>query len=348
MIQEMEIPAGKRLPTVRRQPVALATDALVTAEPLSADFGLPLVVKPTTDAANLAAWARHSRDFIENSLAKHGAILFSGFKVRAVSDFESFVRAVCGDMLEYRERSSPRSTVGERVYTSTDHPADQSIFLHNENSYACTIPLKLFFFCETPPARGGATPLADTRMILARLDPKIRKRFIQKKWMYVRNYGSGFGLPWQTVFQTDDRTMVEEYCHRSRISFEWKADGGLRTRQVRPAIIKHPRTGEFAWFNHATFFHVTTLETSMRDALLAEFREEDLPNHTLYGDGSPIEASVLDELRAAYEQESVVSPWQAGDIVLLDNVLTSHGRMPYAGPRKILFAMAEPFQRTDV
>lgn len=348
MNQELQTLLAKKLPSVRRQPVALASEALVKTETLTPDSNLPLVIQPASGVGtNLASWTRNNRDFIESRLTTHGAILFRDFKLKTVSEFEQFVRAVCGDMLEYRERSSPRSAVGERVYTSTDHPEDQSIFLHNENSYARTLPLKLFFFCQQAAQVGGETPLADTRKILARIDPKIRKKFIQKKWMYVRNYGSGFGLSWQAVYQTTDTAVVEAYCRRTGIEFEWKADGGLRTRQVRPAVIKHPRTGELAWFNHATFFHVTTLEAGMRDALLAEFKEEDLPNNTYYGDGSAIESSVLDELRDAYQQEAIIAPWQTGDVVLLDNVLTSHARRPYSGPRKILFAMAEPFQRTD-
>jgi alpha-ketoglutarate-dependent taurine dioxygenase len=102
------------------------------------------------------------------------------------------------------------------------------------------------------------------------------------------------------------------------------------------------------WFNHATFFHISTLSQSVREALLAEFKEEDLPNNTYYGDGTGIEPAVMDELRDAYTQEMVVSPWQEGDIVMLDNMATSHGRMPFAGPRQVLFAMAEPYTRTDI
>jgi alpha-ketoglutarate-dependent taurine dioxygenase len=41
------------------------------------------------------------------------------------------------------------------------------------------------------------------------------------------------------------------------------------------------------------------------------------------------------------EQKSVLFRWQEGDLLLLDNVLVSHGRMPFTGPRKILVAMSE-------
>lgn len=336
-----------KLPSARRRPVTLSDEALVTAAPLNDESRLPLVISPAVSGVDLVTWAERNREFIEARLVRHGAILFRGFGLRTADEFGQFVKAVCGELMEYRERSSPRTQVGDQIYTSTDYPEDQSIFPHNEHSYSRTFPLKLFFCCAVPSPSGGQTPLADTRKIFERLGPQIRERFVEKKWMLVRNYGNGFGLPWQTVFQTSDRETVEDYCRRATIEFEWKADGGLRTRQVRPAVIEHPRTGELAWFNHATFFHVTTLEPTMRETLLSEFSEEDLPTNSYYGDGSPIEASVLDELRRAYLQEMVSFPWESGSVVLLDNVLTSHARAPFSGPRRILFAMADAFTRTD-
>jgi alpha-ketoglutarate-dependent taurine dioxygenase len=72
-----------------------------------------------------------------------------------------------------------------------------------------------------------------------------------------------------------------------------------------------------------------------------------LPNNSYYGDGSPIEPEVLEHLRRAYAEESISFPWQQGDILLIDNMLTSHARAPYAGERRILVTMADPFTRTD-
>lgn len=80
-----------------------------------------------------------------------------------------------------------------------------------------------------------------------------------------------------------------------------------------------------------------------RSSLLAGLTEDDLPFNTYYGDGSPFEAATLDEIRAAYQQETVSFPWQAGDILMVDNMLAAHGREPYTGQRQVLVAMAEPF-----
>ncbi len=300
------------------------------------------------DEIDLIDWARESRDFIKAGLAKHGAMLFRDFAVKEASTFEKFIQTVCGELIEYRERSSPRTCVSGRVYTSTDHPARLSIFPHNEQSYNERFPRWISFFCEQPATRGGATPIADTRRVFLRLDPSIRRRFIEKKYMYVRNYGTGLGLSWQDGFQTEDRREVEQYCRASNIEFEWRGADALRTKQVRTAAARHPKTSEWVWFNHATFFHLSTLEPGLREALLEVLGEDELPNNTYYGDGSPIEPSVLDELRAAYLEELTRFTWQAGDVLLLDNMLTAHARDPFEGPRKVLTAMAQPWNWADV
>jgi alpha-ketoglutarate-dependent taurine dioxygenase len=327
----------------RRQLVSLAGESYVTTGQLEGGGALPLVVKPRVEGVDLPKWSAGNRAFIEKRLAQHGAILFRGFGLHTPEDFERFVRAGVGDPIKYEERSSPRHEVTGHIYTSTDYPPPRDIFPHNEHSYNLTFPLRLLFFCETPAGGGGETPIADTRKIFRRLSPRVREAFARRGYMYVRNFGDGLGVPWQAAFQTADKSVVEDYCLRNDIRWQWKEGDRLRTQQVRRAFAAHPRTGEPVWFNHATFFHVTTLEPAIRDGLLAQFDEEDLPNNTYYGDGLPFEPEVLDELREAYRQEVVKFPWQRGDVLLLDNMLTSHGRCSYSGPRSILVAMAEPF-----
>ena len=332
--------AGKRKALIPR-PIGKQQDSLVKLSLLHADRSLPLLVRPAVRGVDLLAWASANKESIEAQLLTHGAILFRDFNLRSASDFESFIRAASGEPLEYHERSSPRTQVSGSIYTSTDHPPTQSIFLHNENSYQQAWPLRIFFFCVTSAVQGGETPLADCRRVYQRIAPAIRQRFLEKRWMYVRNFGKGFGLQWQTAFQTTDPAAVAEHCQKSGVGVEWRDANQLRTRAVRDAIATHPRTAELVWFNHATFFHVSTLSPDIRDSLLAEFSEEDLPANTYYGDGDRIEPDVLEELRRAYREEMISFAWKEGDVLMLDNMLVAHGRAPYVGPRKILVGMSE-------
>ena len=336
----------KKLRSVKPKTLKLSQEELVKVNYFQDGGTLPLVIQPGVYGLDLVGWTKHHLEFIEKQLLKHGAILFRNFNVNGLVEFEQFIKTISGELLEYRYRASPRTQINDRIYTSTDYPADQSIFPHNEHAYSPIFPLRIYFYSMTLPQQGGETPIGDTRRIFRRIEKKIVEDFIKKKVMYIRNYTNGFGLPWQEVFRTTDRGVVEEYCRSQGIEFEWKDNNNLRTRYIGPAVLSHPRTGEKIWFNHATFFHISTLPPSIREGMLAEFKEEDLPNNTYYGDGSVIEPEVLNELRQAYQQEMVIFPWKKGDILLLDNMLTVHARRPYVGRRKILVGMAEPIKQT--
>ncbi|HEX7184273.1 MAG TPA: TauD/TfdA family dioxygenase [Thermoanaerobaculia bacterium] len=345
--EESSRPSLRKLGVPVRRAVSLSQQDLVQMEPMN-ETGLPLVIRPTISGVDLAGWAENNRELLTRELEKHGGILFRGFDIPQIDRFELVVRAISGELLEYKERSSPRHAVSGRIYTSTDYPPEHPIFLHNENSYQAVWPRRIFFYCAKAAEVGGETPIADVRKIYRRVDSEVRDRFIARKWMVVRNYGDGFGLPWQTVYQTEDKAEVEAHCRRSGIDFEWKDGNRLRTRAVRNAVARHPQTNELCWFNHATFFHVTTLEPAIREALLEEFDEEDLPTNTYYGDGSPIEPDVLDHLRACYHAETISFPWQEGDLAMLDNMMVAHGRAPFKGERKTLVGMSHPTSWNDV
>jgi alpha-ketoglutarate-dependent taurine dioxygenase len=341
MIVNAKPPARAFVSTLRK-PIALAEDALVHGAPLRADCRLPLLVTPGVPGVDLAAWAAEHRGWIDSMLLVHGGLLFRGFGVDTAERFEQVVLAVSGTTLAYNERSSPRTQINSNIYTSTDYPPDQHIFLHNENSYQQTWPSRIYFFCETPALEGGETPIADCRRVYEAIEPRVRDTFASKGWMYTRNFSERLGLPWQTVFQTTDRSAVDAYCASHGIEAEWLDGNRLRTRARRAAIVRHPKTGDWLWFNHAVFFHVSTLHASVRDLLLAEYDEPDLPANTYYGDGTPIAADTLEMLRAAYKHGTVAFPWERRDVLLVDNMLTAHGRAPFSGPRRVLVAMAEP------
>ncbi len=345
--EDISRPSLRKLGIPTRRAVSVSQEDLVRMEPLN-EGGLPLVVRPAVSGVSLAGWAEANRELISSRLAEHGGLLFRGFDIPRVEEFEHVVRSISGDLLEYKERSSPRHAVSGKIYTSTDYPPEHSIFLHNENSYQAAWPRRIFFYCSKAAAEGGATPIADVRRLYQRIDPAVRDRFIAKRWMVMRNYGDGFGLPWQTVYQTENKAEVEAHCQRSGIEFEWKDGNRLRTRAVRNAVARHPDTGELCWFNHATFFHVSTLAPAIREALLDEFAEEELPTNTYYGDGSPIEPETLDHLRSCYQAETISFPWQVGDLLMLDNMMAAHGRAPFKGERQVLVGMSHPTTWNDV
>lgn len=323
----------------------MACREALSVRPLLAEGPLPWLVQPPVPAAPWTDWLPALRELADDQLLEVGGLLLRGFDVLGERPFQALVRAFGQELLSYEFGSTPRRALETGVYTSTEYPAHQVIPLHNEQSYTLQWPLKIWFHCVQPSPEGGETPIADSRRIYQRLDPALRRRFAEKRLMYVRNYGNGLDLPWQRAFNTEDRAAVEQFCRAHRIDFEWKPDGELRTRQVCQAVARHPLTGDWVWFNQAHLFHVSNLAPAVREGLLAVVDDPlDLPRNVYYGDGSPLEDSALAEIRAVLDACTVRFPWQAGDVLLLDNMLVAHGRATFTGPRQIVVAMTKPHQ----
>lgn len=347
MLNIEDLSLGK-LKSVRRRSICVDDTELVRMVPLEEGKLLPLLIEPAAPGVDLISWAAANRELIERRLEEHGGILFRGFGVGSVEQFEDFVRELYGSLLDYSDRAQPRSKVHGNVYTSTEFPPEHPIEMHNESSYAYTWAMRILFYCHLPSLTGGATPIADCRKLYELLDPAVRERFIEKKVMYVRNLGGTLGITWQNAFQTEDRAEMEAFCARTGVELEWLEGGRLRTRSVRPVALRHPNTGEAVWFNAAVSSHVSTLPEAVRQALLAELAADELPKNSFYGDGTPIEPEVLAEVRRAYREATVSFPWQKGDVLLLDNMLASHAREPYTGPRKVVVGMAKPVSLNEV
>jgi len=282
-------------------------------------------------------------DFLRSRLLEHGALLLRGFSVRGAPELGRLVRLFSGrEPLDYVGGASPRVRLGGGVYTSTEYPSGIALTPHNELSYTCRWPAHLFFCCVIAPERGGETPLADSREILRRVDPEFAGRLRRKGLTYVRNLSgeAGTGYSWQEAFETEDRAAVEEFCRAGSIDFAWVEGGGLKLREVRPATAEHPQTGEEVWFNQAEGFHPTALDPETYRALTARAGEEGLRLNSFYGDGSPLEPAALEHVREVVRAESVTVPWREGDVLVIDNLLAAHGRMPFKGPRKVLVSMA--------
>ncbi|KYF97349.1 hypothetical protein BE20_38870 [Sorangium cellulosum] len=301
---------------------------------------LPLVVQPAVDDVNLAAWASQERALVEAQLDRHGAVLFRGFGLRSVPEFEQVAQAVCGELFgEYGDL--PREKTGRQVYASTPYPADKAILFHNESSHIPRWPLKQWFFCVQAAPSGGATPIVDCRRVLEALSPELRERFRRLGLLYVRNFTPGFDVSWQDFFHTTDPAVVEERCRSGGMGCAWLPGGRLRISQRGPAVLAHPRTGEQVFFNQVELHHPAYLEAPVRDSLLSMLGEEWLPRNVYYGDGSPIDVETTRAVGEAYERCAVRFPWREGDVLLLDNMLVAHGRDPFSGPRKIVVAMGE-------
>jgi len=307
---------------------------------------LPAVLRPTDprrrSRKDLMKLVKAEADAIEALVLKHGAVLFRGFELSSPKDFEKVAGTVLPRLKPYVEGQSPRTKIRGNIYTSTEYPKQLRVTMHSELSYVKAPPPKLLFYCETAATTGGETPIADCRKVYEQMPAELREKFERLQVKYVKSMPAsekGLGKTWMDHFETNDKRKVERYIGESEMKWEWLPDGGLRTESIRPAVRTHPRTNETVWYNQSNLWHVSNFEAQRREALLKICGEDGLPTHCYFGDGSPMTDEELDVVRQVMWDCAVVFPWEAGDLLVVDNILCAHGRMPFDGPRKVLVAM---------
>lgn len=348
-MQQQERKAAKRqkFMSIAPKAVGVSVEQLIKTDYLQAGQKFPLVIQPNIAEVDLISWATNNRDYLETELFKHGAILFRGFNVKSVSEFENFAQTICPKLFaEYGDL--PRTGEGGKVYGSTPYPADKAILFHNESSHLHCFPLKIFFYCVQAANEGGETPIIDCRKAYQLLSPQLREKLVTKQLMYIRNFAEGLDVSWQNFFQTTDKKEVENYCRKAGIEFVWYDQNGLVTRQNRPALAVHPKTDEPVFFNQIQLHHISYLDREVRESLLSIFGESKLPRNVYFSDGTPITEEEITEIDAVYQRSHISFPWQKCDIIMLDNMLAAHGRNPFVGQRKIVVAMGEMTDSKDI
>lgn len=290
-------------------------------------------------SGNLLNFLQKNKKAVDDVLRQQGAVLLRNFKTKTAFEFQKSAEIICEELFDYTYQSSPRTSLGGKVYTSTEYPKDREIAQHNESSYSLSWPKKILFYCETEPTFQGETPIASSADVYQLIHPEIRKEFESKKVLYVRNYRVGMDVSWEKVFQTESKLVVEEYCRLNQIDLEWIDEDSLRTQQVCQATLIHPETKEHVWFNQAHLFHESANDPEIREYFSANFKANEMPRNTFFGDGSSISEDKLNHIREAYKKAEIVFPWKKNDLLILDNLRYSHGRRPFDGARKIIVVM---------
>lgn len=299
---------------------------------------VPVIIRPVDDL-DFNGWISENKSKIQELITKVGAILFRGMKIEGPSGFNQAFSKLFGEPMSYTNRTSPRNSVKDRIYTSTTHPKDQPINLHTENSYSPVANRIISFFCETVPGKDGQTPIAPEWNLTSVLTDQEIQKFKEKGILYERNVIEGVGLSWQETYQTTDKLALEKKFEDLHINHKWLSDEHLKLNWVLPAFQDHPITQESMWFNHMYFYHSSLYDPG----ILEYFGEENLPFATYYGDGTSIEKEIIDKVKHFYDQHTILFDWEQSDFLLLDNLKYAHGRKPFEGDRLILTAMAEPF-----
>lgn len=320
----------------------------------------PTIITPQSKYLNLQDFLQDLPKYqapLRDLLLKKGAFIFRGFPIKTADDFEKVIKALnLGELVDYIGGDSPRNKVTGKVYTSTEAPPSFHIPFHQELSFMKNFPKYIYFFCEVAPVHHGETIIADARKVYAALDQKIIKRFEEKNITYISRYfhESKFMTllnkiarshrSWTEVFESENKHKVEQFCGENEIQYSWTKNDWIELKQTRPAIIKHPITQETVWFNQAHLFDFNPKFLGMMNYLFISliYMNPDKRLHEVtFGDGEKIPRNELYHILDVLEANTVKEPWREGDVMVLDNILTMHGRAPYTGKRRILTALTK-------
>ena len=286
-------------------------------------------------------WFREHRKAVLSALDSYGAVFFRGFE-GDVEWFEAALDILVPERFEMLDVVTPRSHIRNTVYTSTQAHHTIDIVQHQEMSYHRFPPWYLGFYCEAPSAGDGLTPVNDLRKItrdMRRRYPAVLDRFIDRGVMFVRNFNKFNYKTWQTCWESTTHEEAEAKLRAFDTEFEWVDEDWLRTFQRRPAVLRDPVSRQEIFYPSLNIFHRTFLEHIAGPQNVPLPRNEGEQSLAAYfGDRSSIPEDFLAWLREQSVAGRASIPWQAGDFLIVNNLIAGHGRTPYSNLKRSLLA----------
>lgn len=304
------------------------------------DVAYPHVYLCESPDATLAAtcdWIVANRDELNTCSDAVGTLLLRGFPVLTGHDFDAIVCAFDYPPFTYEASLSNavRRNITPRVFTANEAPSSFNIMMHHEMAQTPIYPSKLFFYCETAPASGGATPLGRSDELFRELADRLPEfaRDCETKGLKYSHVmpgeddpSSGMGRSWMSTFNSETRADAEVRMRQLGYTWQWLEHGGcLATTPVLQAV-RVLDDGRKTFFNQLIAF-----------SALADKIHEFAPLR--YGDDSAFDLANLRAVAAIADEQAVDLAWQAGDVALVDNYLAMHGRRPFSGTRRVLASL---------
>ncbi|MET1080992.1 MAG: TauD/TfdA family dioxygenase [Pseudomonas sp.] len=288
----------------------------------------------------LAPWIRRHRDEIDQALWTDGYVLFRDFAVDGLAGFEQAASAAC-DQLYKDYGDLPLSSAGDHVYFATPYPKHLPIQFHNEASHTPSWPSRQLFYCLAPAAQGGEWALSDGRQVLEQLPAAMAERFRELGLLYRRRFIRGLDTSWEQFFQVASLQQLRDKVVPSGQQVEASSADDVCVSYRTRAVLELPERGTAAWFNQVLLHHPAALAPEVAALLGKHFSPERFPRTVLFGDGSPIPGDWITALEALLNRSALRIQTHAGDVLLVNNLLMAHGRLPYSGNRQVRVALGD-------
>ncbi len=295
-----------------------------------------------------------SRDHAHTLLLEHGAVLVRGLNWDNARGFGEHVGKLLGPLRAPYGGVGVKRSLAPGVYAADELPARYEILPHQELAYLPHPPRWMALGCLRAPEHCGETTLARASDLTADLAEDIRAELMERGLRVTRRYRSPKPwhrrvnavrrviTTWDLVFETSDPEEVTRIATEHGLAPSWDEDHTLTLTTELPAFRPHPVTGEPQWFHQAHLYCSNHAYQGWTGALAFRlFRSLPLvafPQIT-FGDGGSLPPATVDHLVEVARAHRVSHPWERGDLLLLDNHVVLHGRLPHRGPRQVLVAL---------
>lgn len=273
---------------------------------LSDNFGLVIEAGTGQSLCDIPGTA------ILEKIRSNGALLLRGFTGDLLR-FEAFTQTVALRFIH--NGNDDREALGDEGRTRSVTPGQAFVGPHSEFSYTPFRPDLLFFYCLRPASSGGASLLWDGRKIWQDMPASIKETFLNKQivFKYSRVNVGFFG-------QFVNQASAEEVC---------------RLLDAVPNL-QYTLNGDALDIDYASRAFVdegagSPLSFSNSVAVLPE---------TVFHDGSKLDPIAKGELLALALKNTVRIDTLPGDVIVIDNWRTMHGREAFEdSERKICIRM---------
>ena len=246
---------------------------------------------------------------VQNLFKSSGMLLFRGFKVTDET-FPAFVSSFTSQFL--KDYGNSKKPAGGFVQSVT--VGNKPIALHCENAVSAERPDIIWFYCAMPAAKGGETTFCDGVAVWRELSDATKQSFLSKKVRYT------ITVPREIYLNQNKEIVLPVGALKlAGTTYRFNDDESLTIDYVVSAVKETKYGSQLAFANSLTGPYPDYKKT--------------------FEDDSEIPPSVFQEIRQLHEKLTEKIPWQAGDLVMIDNSRYLHGRCAFEDQQRRLFTL---------
>jgi hypothetical protein len=204
--------------------------------------------------------------------------------------------------------SGNRARIGGQGEIQTVNLGVRPFPLHPELSREPWKPDSCFFYCLTPPSRGGATTICDGVAIVRDLPSALRDQMAARRIKYIVQAGARVLEYWLGTSKPDDLQLADPPPH---CPYRFERIGGQVVRVFSRPLL------------HQTMF---AKDLAFGNFLLFARYLRGVKTFPLLDDGSPVPDDWVEAVKRVSDALTVPIEWQEGDLLIIDNSRFMHGR----------------------